>query len=168
MEGGYSLVFGDLGGGPGQFNDARYQAYGPNDLLYVLDYGNNRMQMLDPANNFDYAGEFPLNPSVTTANIQFGIGPEGNFYLGDGQGGGSWYDSDGTFLGSFALPGAVISQDLSGTPYLTTDFSGHVYVFDETGFHQFSTVPEPSTAALVLGVLTLGGMMKRNRTSCCN
>jgi streptogramin lyase len=141
----------------GEFSlDAHFQAYGTNDLLYVLDYANHRMQMLDPANGFAYAAEFALADGVTTANMQFAIGANGNVYLGDGQGGGTVYDENGIFLGAFSLPGEVEGEDYLGAHYLTYDKYGHVFVNDDTGFHQYldsTVVPEPSTWMLLL----LGG-----------
>lgn len=44
-------------------------------------------------------------------------------------------------------------QDI-GTPYLSADAHGGVYVFDDTGFHQYldtSAIPEPSTLGLAMG-----------------
>ena len=102
----------DGGTGPGQFSnevsagvgrETRYHTYGPNGLLYVLDYGNGRMQMLDPENDYAFVSEFALNPDVTTDNMQFAISLNGNIYLGDGLGGGTTYDADGNYLGAFAL-----------------------------------------------------------------
>lgn len=160
-------VFGTSGNGsaPGQFNAAYYHTYGPNGLLYVLDYGNDRVQMLDPKNAFAPVGQFTLQSGVTTANMQFAIGPTGNVYLGDGLGGGSSYAADGTYLGTFILPDTVTGDPFVGTPYLSTDATGDVFVFDTTGFHQYqdsSAVPEPPTYALAFSAL-LGAVLMRRR-----
>jgi hypothetical protein len=155
----------------GEFSvDTHFHAYGANGLMYVLDYGNGRMQMLDPEDSFAAVGQFDLQAGVTTANFQFAIGSTGNIYLGDGVGGGSFYTADGTYGGLFTLPGAVV-----GTPppefsssYLSTDQNGGVYVFDSTGFHQYrdaSVVPEPSTAGLLAGAVFLMAMRRRRKAS---
>lgn len=147
-------------------SEAFYQSYGQDGLLYILDYGNDRMVSFDPANAFAQTGTFDLNTGVTTANIQFAIGVNGNFYLGDGLGGGSTYAPDGTYLNSFALPEGVGGDPFTGDSYLSTDSAGRVYVYNSaTGFHQYqdmSVVPEPSTYALVIGGI-LGALACRRR-----
>jgi len=72
---------------------AFYQSYGQDGLLYVLDYGQSRMASFDPDNAFAPVGGFDLMTDITTANVQFGIGVNGSFYLADGLGGGSYYDA---------------------------------------------------------------------------
>lgn len=62
------------------------------------------------------------------------------------------------------------SRQRSSHPYLSTDASGGVYVFGNTGFHQYldaSVVPEPSTTALIIcgGILALAAMRHRRRVS---
>lgn len=153
-------VMSNLGG------EAFYQSYGQDGLLYILDYSNDRMVSFDPTDDFAQIGTFDLNTGGTTANVQFAIGVNGNFYLGDGLGGGSTYAPDGTYLNSFALPEGVVGDPYTGDSYLSTDSAGRVYVYDSaTGFHQYqdaSVVPEPSTYALAVGGL-LGALAFRRR-----
>jgi hypothetical protein len=132
-------VFGLSGEGsaPGQFSSAYYHTYGPNGLLYVLDYGNNRVQSLDPNNAYAPVSQFSFASGVTTANMQFAIGSNGTIYLGDGLGGGSAYTSGGSFLGAFALPVPANPPPNGVTPYVSADQTGAVFVFDGTGFHQY-------------------------------
>ena len=154
-----TLIFNGNGGGnaPGQFSNALYQDYGPNGLLYVLDYGNQRVQVLDPANAFAPVGQFALQAGL--ANMAFAIGPDGNFYFGDGNGGGQAYTANGTYEGSFATGTSTPTTATSNAPYVSADGKGDVFVFDSTGAHQFldtSVVPEPATWALfILGLVGL-------------
>jgi hypothetical protein len=137
-------------------------------MAYLLDYGNDKMDILDPSNGFSLSGSFSLSSS-TIANEQFAIGLNGNLYLGDGLGGGSTYSANGTFLNTFALPGDFSGGDpYTGASYLSADSSGNVFVYDSgTGFHEFldtSIVPEPSTWALMLlGTAGLGLLSRRKR-----
>lgn len=149
------------------FSNDLYEAYGPNGLLYVLDYGNNRIQVLDPSNNYAVTQTIPLNPGVTTANMQFAIGPDGTIYLGDGEGGGSSYDSAGNFLGTFTLPaGTYQSPSGQSTSQLAADALGDVYVLDSTGEHEYvEATPEPSAWLLALG--GVGCLFFRRRFSRC-
>jgi hypothetical protein len=153
-------IFSETGGdAPGQFNDALYQSYGPDGLLYVLDYGNGRVQALDPANNFAPVSEFNLESGVVTANMQFAISNTGVFYFGNGTGGGSSYAPDGTYLGSFSSP--VDTPGALGQSYVSADGNGNVFVFDTTGAHEFINTPEPSTFWLgligIVGVIVYRG-----------
>ena len=99
-----TLLFNGNGGGtaPGQFSNALYQDYGPTGLLYILDYGNQRVQALDPANAFAPVSQFSLQSGL--ANMPFAIAPNGSFYFGDGNGGGQAYLADGTYEGAFTSP----------------------------------------------------------------
>jgi len=161
-----TLLFDGNGGGtaPGQFSNALYQDYGPTGLLYVLDYGNQRVQALDPANAFAPVSQFSLQSGL--ANMPFAIAPNGSFYLGDGNGGGQTYLADGTYEGAFTSPVSSTIPGLSNQPYLNADGKGDVFVFDSTGAHQFldtSAVPEPSTWIMfVLGLAGLFALRQRS------
>jgi FkbM family methyltransferase len=140
-------------------DQAFFQTFAPDGLLYILDYGNSRMLKLDPAISFAQAGEFALNPGVTTVNEQFPIGPTGNLFLSDGLGGGSTYSAAGDYLTSLAPPERLVTDNpYKGLSYLSAEFDGHVYAFNTPGgyiyqYFDTSVVPEPSTLALLLGPL---------------
>jgi len=159
-------IFNANGGGtaPGQFSNALYQDYGPTGLLYILDYGNQRVQALDPANAFAPVSQFSLQSGL--ANMPFAIAPNGSFYFGDGNGGGQAYLADGTYEGAFTSPVSSSIPGLSNQPYLNADGKGDVFVFDSTGAHQFldtSAVPEPSMWIMfVLGLVGLFALRQRS------
>ena len=168
MAGTGTQIFAENGGSlPGEFSDAFYQDYGPNGLLYVLDYGNGRVQALDPANNCMTVvkDSFDLATDVTTANMQFAIGSDGTFYFGDGAGGGTYYASDGTYLGAFSSP--VSTPTPAVQPYLSADSTGDVFVFDSTGDHEFTdssaAAAEPSSISLMLIGITGAAIYRRRR-----
>jgi len=147
----------------------QFMSYGADGLLYVLDYGNSRIASFDPdniGNPFAPVSSFTLESGVTTANIQFAIGINGSFYLGDGLGGGSYYNSLGAFQGVFTLPEDTTTSTYRGESYITTGADGSVYIYDNAyGFHQYqdsSVVPEPSTGVLVLTAI-LGTLFLRGR-----
>ncbi len=152
-------------------SEAFYQSYGQDGLLYVLDYAHSRIASFDPDNAFEPVGSFSLNTGVTTANVQFAIGLTGSFYLADGLGGGSYYNSTGAFQGTFELPGGTLGDSYIGASYVSTDSAGSVYVFDSaTGFHQFqdvagSAVPEPGTALAGMALIGLATASRRRRVS---
>ncbi len=147
-------------------DEAFYQYYGQDGLLYVLDYGNDRIASFDPDSAFAPVSSFSLNTGVTTANVQFAIGITGSVYLADGLGGGSYYDSTGAFQGTFSLPGGTVGAPYEGASYVSTDSAGRVYIFDSaTGFHQYDdvAVPEPGTALAGLALIGLVGAARRRR-----
>jgi hypothetical protein len=139
-----------------------FMAYGADGLLYVLDYGNDRIASFDPANAFAPVGSFSLNPDpeILVANQQFAIGVNGSFYFADGQGGGSYYNSLGQFQGTFGLSEDAATASYTGASFINTDAEGNIFVYDSAkGLHQYQdtrVVPEPGTFALLgLGALTL-------------
>lgn len=146
---------------------AKFMSYGANGLLYVLDYGNNQMDSFDPENAFAPVTSFNLNTNIdtVTANEQFAIGINGSFYLSDGTGGGSYYNSLGVFQGVFNTGGAT-GTAYTGQSFINADSTGGIYVYNNaTGLHQYqdtSVVPEPSTYALAIGGL-LGALILRRR-----
>jgi len=145
-----------------------YQHYGANGLLYLLDYGNNRMVALDPNNSFAPSFSFILQNTV--ANMQFAMDASNDIFLGDGTGGGSMYSSTGTLLDTFTLPSGSYTDPFSSGihPYLDSTPDGHVFVFDTTGAHQYEVeaVPEPGTLALLaLGSLCLWAWRRRTSPS---
>jgi hypothetical protein len=141
--------------------NTHYHAYGPNGLLYLLDYDHNRMLMLDPSlsdpdsvDQFRFVDEFSLQTGVTVENMNFAIGINGNIYLGDGAGGGSAYSATGDFLGAFTPSIVLTPPTHNGGSFIDTDADGNVYVYDNTGKAQYrdlSVVPEPATSALIIG-----------------
>jgi hypothetical protein len=123
--------------------------------------------MLDPNNGDSYVGQFSFQPGATTANEQFAIDPNGNILLGDGLGGGTEYSSTSQFLSTFSLPaGYAVTNPETGDPYIFADPANDVFVFDGTGYHEYtSAMPEPCTALLMfLGIPAVWGV---RRVHCC-
>lgn len=133
-----------------------YEHFGADGLLYALDYGNHRIEVLDPNNAFTQVRQFAIQGTV--ANEQFAMGFDGSIFLGDGEGGGQMYSSTGDLLSTFTLPaGSYTSPFTNGIQsYVDVTPDNHVYVFDTTGAHQYNIVPEPSALALLgVGVLSI-------------
>jgi hypothetical protein len=154
--------------GDGSFSSTTfYQSYGADGLLYVLDYGNNRMQVLDPDNAFAAVREFTLQGTV--ANMQFAMSFGGSIFLGDGAGGGSMYSSTGTLLDTFALPAGSYTNPFPALSNSYVDYTpdGHVFVFDTTGAHQYAVVPEPATWGFLSGIALLSLALMRRRSRSC-
>jgi len=170
------------GSGNGELNDAYYESYGPDGLLYVLDFGNQRVQVFAPcrdANNnpcaYPYVRQFPIDAGVE--NQQFSIGPTGNLYLPDGHGGGYAYDAHGKSLGAFGLPASYVNNEpnylavysaavnapgfdplLMTQDLVMADSLNNVIVLDATGMHLYAdnTPTAPTIADLVADVQALG------------
>ncbi len=174
-------VFGATqGSGDGQVNNALYESYGPDGLLYVLDYGNQRVQVFAPCRNPDgspcaytYVRQFAISSNVE--NAQFGIGADGNLYFADGEGGGYAYDSNGDPLGTFSLPAGYANAQTNymairtGVDEITTDALNDIFVYDATGMHIYqddsTAAPEPGSLGLLvagaIGIAAAGRWRKR-------
>jgi hypothetical protein len=119
------------GTAPRDFSDgALSQSYAPDGLLYVLDYGNGRVQVPDPANGYA-ASPVHLSSGVTTANMQFAIGNNGTLTSAIAREAVQRMASDGTYLGAFFIP--ALTSSLAGQPYVSVDGKGDIFVFDTTG-----------------------------------
>ena len=152
------------GSGVGEFSDARFLSYGPDGRLYVLDYGNNRIQGLDPSSGYASVFQFNLNPGVPLTNTQFSISSSGNFIFGDGAGGGSVYDSAGNFVEAFSLPSGSYVPGRTGKYHTAVLPDGNLLVYDATGEHLYSlaVAPEPGSFALLgMVALPIVGMIRR-------
>jgi hypothetical protein len=102
----------------------------------------------------------------------FSTDGEGSFssttlYQSYGAGGGSMYSSTGTLLDTFALPAGSYTNPFPALSASYVDYTpdGHVFVFDTTGAHQYTVVPEPSAWGFLSGfaLLTLPLMRRRSR-----
>jgi uncharacterized protein (TIGR03663 family) len=143
---------GQVGSEPGQFNQPRGMAVGPEGNLYVLDSDNSRVQVLAPDGTFlrqwgshcnletnqgctDPDGSGPLLPGDGQFREPWGIAVsnDGRVYVAD-----TWnhrvqcFDTNGTFLVKWGASGE--SMDMGGVFYgprdVAVDASGRVYVTD--------------------------------------
>ncbi|MES2694201.1 MAG: hypothetical protein V4773_12070 [Verrucomicrobiota bacterium] len=139
-------------------NTTLYQSYGADGLLYLLDHGNSRIAVLDPANSFSLTRS--INFTGTVANMQFALSHDGSLFLGDGAGGGSMYSAAGSLVSTFLLPAGSYANPFTNgiTPYVDYTPDGHVFIFDATGAHQYAVfaIPEPSTYAALTGLALFG------------
>ncbi len=125
-----------------QISGANELAFAPNGLLYVWDYGNQRVQIFDLSDTgHEHQGSFPFNPSPDTGGWGFAISAQGRLYVGDGQGGGSVYDLSGNFIEAFTPPPADQGVDPAILPgdasYIGYDYTGNIYVMDDTGYYNY-------------------------------
>jgi hypothetical protein len=163
------------GSGPGQLSNPTALNIGPDGLLYVLDYGNNRIESFDPTTGAFHA-QFSL-AGVTVAPNSLAISANGHIYIGDGQGGGSVFDLAGSLIGTFDPPagdwtagdGGLIAGAPTGEQnFLEYDGMGNIFTYTEgEGLMMYkdptySAVPEPSTWALLL--LGVGGLFILRRS----
>lgn len=128
------------GSGPGQVSNPSAFNIGPDGLLYVLDYGNNRIEKFDRDTGV-YRGEFALPAGITVSPSSLAISTEGHIYLGDGAGGGFVFNLNGTLLTTFHPPAADPSWVDGGLinvggpagvgSFLTYDGVGNVFTYVE-------------------------------------
>ena len=128
------------GAGNGQFNKPRAIAIGPNDILYVADTYNNRIQEFDNNGNFirtfgqigSAPGQF-LNPSGIVVDRS-----TGNIFVADtGNARIQIFNNNGQFLSQFKT--RIIPME----PYFSyIDKSGHLLVSDGANhvINRFDTI----------------------------
>jgi hypothetical protein len=124
--------WGGSGDGPGQLRDPRALAVGPNEHVYVADYGHGRIQQ------FDAEGNFIRSWGALGEDADFGylksieVGPQGDVYVLDGNH-IHRFAGDGTYVGRTAANEDVRGYDLAiaadGTLY--TAGSDRLFVHDE-------------------------------------
>jgi DNA-binding beta-propeller fold protein YncE len=154
---------GIAGSGTGQFNEPSEVAIDKSTHdVYVVDYGNSRVEKFDPAGNFLLAfgspgtgpGQFS-GQTVTQGrgHVTLGIGPGGTVYVGDGEfeepnqqlieegfGTGKWtnriqlFEPSGLFIKEVKL-------GLGSMLALAVDSTGGSYVYGAAGggFHKFDS-----------------------------
>lgn len=152
------LISFEGGAGDGEFSvESRHVAFAPDGLLYILDFGNGRVQSVDPDDGYSFVAKFTIAAGVT--NTQFAINEAGVMFLGDGNGGGFAYlAASGEFIGTFGLPAPVDGDHLpvGSAPHIFVDLSNHVFVVDRTGIYQYAV-----NRICRFGVMFIDGERKR-------
>jgi len=139
------------------------QAYGADNNLYLLDFGNGRILTFDTGVNSGgtrgtMLRAFNLDPTKT-ANNSMTVDLAGNFYIGDGEGGFNMYDKYGQWKQGFQAtyvpdPDATTSDpDNPGFfPYMNyyasglNDGKGTLDIRDGTGYRQYTVSLSPTAA----------------------
>jgi len=104
-------------------------------LVYVTDTGNKRVQVFDPTGDFDFQfGGGGILEGRMDEPVGIAFGPDGDLYVAD-----TWnrrvqvFDEAGRFLRQWAIPGwdSGLPEE---KPYLAVDGRGRVYVTDPGGY----------------------------------
>ena len=134
----YLFSFGTLGSGDGQFNQPTDLALGPNGEIYVMDWGNQRIQKFDADGNY----LLKWGPSNGFSNYEsIATSPAGNVYVhAVAQHQVLTYSPIGTFIRSWTSVGASgqlveLSCDAAGAIYITqwVNGAGNARKVDEFG-----------------------------------
>jgi len=131
------LAFGTLGEGPGQLRDPRNVAVDAAGNIYVLDTGNNRVQVFDPAGSFlrTWGGEGD-SPGHFKEPWGIAVAADGTVFVAD-----TWnhriqkFSSEGEFLQQWGQFGSTDGQlgeptVLWGPRAVTLDADGNLLVTD--------------------------------------
>jgi len=129
------------GGDVGQsaFYGPRGIAIGPDDVIYVADTGNKRIQVFGPDGQFirQWGGGGALAGYLAgylDEPVGIDLGPQNEVYVAD-----TWnhrvqvFTSDGIFLREWPIEGWDGSM-VEEKPYLVVDANGYVYVTDPTNY----------------------------------
>ena len=133
-----SLTVGSTGEGPGQFRNPRGIAVGPEGRIYVVDSGNNRIQVFGPDGEFlDAWGRAGTGPGQFTEPWGIGVAANGDVYVADTWNHRiQWFDAERVFKGMwgyFADTGGNVADHPSGfwgPRDVAIGVDGHLYVTD--------------------------------------
>ncbi|OIQ63855.1 NHL repeat protein [mine drainage metagenome] len=150
VDGRHLFDFGGPGDGPGQFNLPQDLAVGKAGRLYVVDSGNYRVQMFDPAGKFVGSfGEAGKRPGQFGRPKEIAVDAAGRVYVVDASHGNiQVFDADGGYLYFIGTRG---DQGAAATYMLPTgiaiDVDGRLYVADQ-GYRKFDIYrPLPDSGA---------------------
>jgi len=130
-------TWGTQGTGPGQFQDPRGIAVGPDGRIYVADGSNHRVQVFDGEGEFVHEwGSQGSGPGQFQEPWGLAVAPNGEVYVAD-----TWnhrvqvFDAEGTFLrgwGTFAQTAQAAGAEgqFWGPRDIAVDAQGEVYLTD--------------------------------------
>lgn len=139
--------FGEYGDGEGQFKGPEGVFPGPNGNVYVVDTGNNRVQVFDLEGKFKFQfGKLGTGPGEFNEPGQGAAAKNGNIYISDSANKRiQVFDENGKFLLQFGQPGNGPGQfnrpidafvDKKNNRILVTDlYNARISVFDMDGTH---------------------------------
>jgi hypothetical protein len=125
---------GSAGSGSNQFSGPWSMAFGPDGLLYVIDHGNQRVQVLDRSGVFVRRWSYALASPDTSVSAAVGIGIDtaGLVYIADGnfpnQPRVQVYSSTGTHIRTIGATGA--GDEVLAAVRSIAVHGDHVYVSD--------------------------------------
>lgn len=127
--------WGTLGSGPGQFNNPYGVAIDGNQIVYVTDETNNRIQKFDSTGVFlGQWGSLGSGPGQLSNPTGIDIGSDGLAYVSDHQNHRICaFTRDGAFVRTFSTSG------MSYPVGLDCESSGNLWVAALNGFYRFSS-----------------------------
>ena len=146
------LAWGSQGSGPGQFYNPWGVAVDSSGNVYVVDYGNNRVEKFTSSGTFvtqwgSYGSE---NSGPGQFNLPSGVGVDssGNVYITDtGNNRVEKFTSSGTFITQWGSGGSNAGQfygpsgvavDSSGDIYVADTWNNRIQKFDSSGIIHYS------------------------------
>ena len=135
----YTSQFGSEGSGDDQFNHPGDVAIGPSGDLFVLDQGNDRVEVFSESGEYlsQFGSEGSGNGQMSSPN-GLAVNPEGDVWVLDtGNGRIEEFSENGVFIrtAGAGLIGSAegIAVDRYGDVWVSATYEGHLLVFNDEG-----------------------------------